>query len=92
MVNKPIKFSRHALIYKQRRGFNEEEVIETIKTGSWEPAELGRLQCRKDFPYDKEWNGKFYHYKQVRPIFVDEEFGIVVITVYTYYYRERKIQ
>ena len=50
------------------------------------PAELGRLDCRKNFPYRKEWNGKVYAIKQVRPIFVEEPGEIVVITVYTYYF------
>ena len=48
------------------------------------PAELGRLDCRKNFPYGKEWNGKVYATKQVRPIFVEEARELVVITVYTY--------
>ncbi len=30
--------------------------------------------------------GKFYHTKRVRPIFVEEELEIVVVTVYTYFY------
>jgi hypothetical protein len=49
-------------------------------------AELGRLDCRKDFPFGKEWNGKVYATKQVRPVFVDEVNEIVVVTVYTYYF------
>jgi len=44
------------------------------------------LECRKDFPFKAEWNGKLYATKQVRPIFADEEHLIVVITVYTYYF------
>jgi len=47
---------------------------------------IGRLDCRKNFPYGKEWNGKVYAIKQVRPIFVEEPGEIVVITVYTYYF------
>jgi hypothetical protein len=27
-------------------------------------AELGRLDCRKDFVYGREWNGKVYANKQ----------------------------
>ena len=55
-----------------RRGFTVPEVEEAIRTITWQPAELGRLECRKDFAYGKEWNRKFYTTKQVRPIFVEE--------------------
>jgi hypothetical protein len=69
-----------------RRGFTVPEVEEVIRTVTWQPAELGRLECRKDFAYGKEWNGKLYITKQVRPIFVEEAAEIVVVTVYTYYF------
>ena len=36
------------------------------------PAELERLDCRRNFPYGKEWNGKVYATKQLRPIIVEE--------------------
>jgi hypothetical protein len=51
---------------------------------------MGRLECRRDFAYGKDWNGRMYAVKQVRPIFVDEPDGIVVVTVYTYYFDEVK--
>lgn len=82
---KPIRLSGHALSYTEKRGYTVAEVEETIQTSSWEPAELGRLQCRKSFPFNREWNKKVYATKQVRPIFVEEEDEIVVVTVYTYY-------
>jgi hypothetical protein len=84
-VVKPIRFSKHALDYANQRGFTPAEVDEAIRTSSWNPAELGRLDCRKDFSYGKEWNGRLYATKQVRPVFVEEAGEIVVITVYTYY-------
>jgi Domain of unknown function (DUF4258) len=83
---KPIRLSKHALDYAKRRGFSVAEVEETIRTSSWSAAELGRLDCRKDFAYSNEWNGRFYETKQVRPVFVEEAREIVVITVYTYYF------
>ena len=49
-------------------------------------AELGRLECRKDYPFHAVWNGVRYGTKQVRPIFVDESEEIVVVTVYVYYF------
>lgn len=53
---KPIRFSLHAREQTFFRGTTEEEIIETIRTSQWQPAELGGWQCKKDFPYEKEWN------------------------------------
>jgi hypothetical protein len=61
------------------------EVEDTIRDSRWEPAELGRMECRKAFTYNREWNGEVYAKKEVRPIFVEEPDEIVVVTVYTYY-------
>jgi hypothetical protein len=83
---KPIRLSAHALGYLSRRGFTVAEVEEAIRTGRREQAELGRLGSRKEFPFNAEWNGRWYAAKQVRPIFVEEAEEIVVITVYTYYH------
>ena len=83
---KPIRLTNHARGYLYSRGFTAAEVEETIRTSRWEPAELTRLECRKDFPYGRQWNGKFYATKQVRAVFVEEAKEIVVVTVYTYYF------
>ena len=83
---KPIRLSVHAAGYTARRGFTVAEVEETIRAGGWKAADLGHLECEKDFGYGREWNGKVYVTKRVRPVFVDEEKEIVVVTVYTYYF------
>src|SRR5436309_2389382 len=83
---KPIRLSKHASGYTVTRGFTVAEVEEAIRTCPWSRAELGRLDCRKNFAYGREWNGKVYATKQVRPVFVDEAREIVVITVYSYYF------
>jgi hypothetical protein len=83
---KPIRLSGHAKEQLFFRGTTEEEVIETIKKSPWQPAELGRLESRKNFTFEKEWNKKYYKIKQVRPIFVEEENEIIVVTVYTYFF------
>jgi hypothetical protein len=61
-------------------------VVEAIRTMPWSPAELGRLECRKDYPFHAVWNGVRYGTKQVRSIFVDEPEEIVVVTVYVYFF------
>jgi hypothetical protein len=82
---KPIRLSGHAREQLSYRGVTEDEIKEAIHAGEWTPAELGRLECRKDFPYRKKWHGKVYATKQVRPVFVEEEDEIIVVTVYTYF-------
>jgi hypothetical protein len=82
---KPIRLSRHAQEQLLFRGGTAREVDEAIRASPWEPAELGRLECRQNFRFQREWHGVFYAIKQVRPIFVDEPDEIVVVTVYVYY-------
>ncbi len=82
MREKPIRLSGHARQQLARRGASEEEIFEAIRSAEWQPVELGRLECRMNFPYGKEWNGRWYNTKQVRPIFAEEENEIVVVTVY----------
>lgn len=84
---KLIRLSNHALSYLERRGFTVQEVEECICTGAWEKIEgTNRFECKRSFLFGMLWNGKYYETKQVRPIFVEEEKELVVITVYTYYF------
>ncbi len=85
-TTKPIRLSAHARGYVNQRGFTVAEVEDAIRTSPWHAAELERIDCRKDFPFGREWNGKLYATKQVRPVFVEELTEIVVVTVYTYYF------
>ena len=83
---KPIRLTRHAQGYLTKRGFTAAEVEQAIRECPWQPAELGRLECQKEFSFNAVWNGKTYATKQVRPVFVEEALEIVVVTVYTFYY------
>jgi hypothetical protein len=85
-ISKLIACSGHAGEQLAFRGTTDAEVADAIRTAPWHPAENGRLECRKDFPFDAVWNGKYYATKQVRPIFVEEANEIVVVTVYVYYF------
>lgn len=83
---KPIHLTAHARGYIARRGFSVEEVELAIRESPWQPAERGKMECRRNFPYQKQWGGRPYAIKQVRPVFMEEEREIVVITVYTYFF------
>ena len=84
--SKPIQLSGHAVQQLRFRGTTEAEIIDTIVKVPWQPAENGRMECRKDYEFDAMWNGRHYATKQVRPIFVEESNQIVVVTVYVYYF------
>jgi hypothetical protein len=86
MDAKPIRFSAHAFSYMERRGFSREDVEKAIRTCAWEKAERDRWECRLGIPFCENWNGHEYAFRQIRPIFVEEQSEIVVITVYVYYY------
>jgi hypothetical protein len=78
---KPIRLTGHARSQLAFRGTNEAEVSDSIRTTGWQAAESGRLECRKAFAFNAEWNRHWYKTKQVRPIFVEEQDEIVVVTV-----------
>lgn len=83
---KPIRLSGHARDQLVRRGVEEDEVLSAIHSAPWQTAGHGRMECRQNFTYAREWNGKFYETKQVRPIFVEETDEIVVVMIYSYYF------
>ena len=84
-LTKPIYLSQHARLKLSARGCSEAEIEEAIRTEPRAAAELGRLECRKSYPFHDVWNGTHYEMKEVRPIFVGEHHRIVVVTVYTYF-------
>ncbi len=86
MAYKTIRFSGHAFQQLKFRGVSEKEVIETIHSGKWLSTGEDRMECKKDFIFNSSWQGKYYHTKQVRPIFTEENLEIVVVTVYSYYF------
>jgi hypothetical protein len=47
---------------------------------------MGRVLCRHNVSFNREWSGTFYAVKQVAPVIREESDEIVVITVYTFYF------
>jgi len=86
LVRKSIRLSEHAKRQLEYRGATEEEVFDAIRSEPWGSGGLGRLECRKNYGFNAEWNKKYYSTRQVRPIFVDDPEEIVVVTVYVYYF------
>ena len=83
-----VTLSEHARAQLQYRGATIDEVSEAINGASWFAAGRGRLDCRKDFDFEGQWNGKPCNVKQVRPVFIEDFDGVIVLTVYTYFSEE----
>lgn len=87
---KPICFTHHSLDQMYERKATREEVETTIRESKWEIAEQNRWTGAMSFDFNAEHYGRFYRYKEVVPIFVEENERIAVITVYTFFYNRRK--
>lgn len=84
-IEKPIKFSRHALENMFDRGTSRDEAEQAIRTGERFPAKKGRVAFRKNFSHNGMWKGKYYQAKQVMPIVFEEHDRFVVVTVYVFF-------
>ncbi|MBU0700050.1 MAG: DUF4258 domain-containing protein [Actinobacteria bacterium] len=84
-IEKPIKFSQHAIDNIIYRGASNEEVELAIRTGEYLSAKKGRLSFRKNFNYNAMWKGKYYQAKQVMPVVAEEPDKFVVVTVYVFF-------
>jgi hypothetical protein len=84
---KPIYFSQHALARMLARGATAEEVTAAIEETQWQPAQQGRYEVHKTFPFGQlsPVNQQVYAFKTIHAIFVEEPSRIVVITVLVYY-------
>ena len=85
LLMKPIRFTHHAKQQMEARRATEQEVKEAIVEGERRPAEKGRYETSKRFPFNQPHYGRRYAVKEVVPIFVEEKDEIVVITVYTFF-------
>ncbi|MEK7397294.1 MAG: DUF4258 domain-containing protein [Candidatus Poribacteria bacterium] len=86
-MSKTVIISQHAEMQMLLRGTNESEVLKTIEQGQWIPAKYDRFQSKLRFDFDKPSpiNGITYRFKDVEPIFKEENDYILVITVKVYY-------
>ena len=83
---KEIVFTAHARQRIIERGTSEEDVVEAIRIGMKEPAQRGLFQYRLNLEFKREWAGQFYGVQQVAPVVAEEETGMVVVTVYVFYF------
>lgn len=82
---KPIRFSQHVRGQLRKRGATEDEIVRAIRYASWRKVKGDRQECEMVIEFNGMWRGKFYQKKKIRPVFVEKNTEIVVVTVYCYY-------
>ena len=78
---KPIRLSKHAQQQCLERGAVETEIVTAIVNAPWVPARDNKIEFKYSFQHNANWAGRYYAIKEVKPIFVEEENEIVVVTV-----------
>jgi hypothetical protein len=87
-TQKPIVFTSHARQRMKERGASEEAVRQAIRIGEQEPGKEGRVLYRLNVEFKQHWDGRYFGMQQVAPVVADEKDRLVVITVYTFYFKE----
>jgi hypothetical protein len=81
-----INIHPHALDRMAERGTDESEVNATMNEGEQFAAKFGRTGFRRNFIFENEWRGKFYHTKQLEVFAVEEDDEWIVITIITRFF------
>ena len=80
-----IRIDEHAKERATERGASEEEIDDTLKTGTVITAKGNKLAKEKVYKFNQERNGKVYKEKQVKVVYIIEQNTTVVITVVVKY-------
>lgn len=81
-----VRFHPHAVERMAERGTDENEVRLTVEYGEQFPAKYGRTGFRRNFPFCKQWHGRYFDLKQVEVFAVQEYGDWMVISVITRYF------
>jgi len=82
----PVRFHPHAHERMAERGTSEQEVADALREGEQFEAKFGRTGFRRNFLFEKQWQGKYYKTKQVEAYAVREGEDWLVVTVIVRYF------
>lgn len=81
-----IRFHPHARERMDERGATEKEVRLAVEEGEQFKAKFGRIGFRRNFVFEKQWQGKYYKTKQIEVYAVQEGEDWLVISVIVRYF------
>jgi hypothetical protein len=83
-----IIFSKHSERQMLLRGADKDEVIKTVRDGIKDAAKLNKFHSTLTFDFKSisPVNNKYYEFKTLDVIFVEENNQIIIVTVKVYYH------
>ena len=81
-----VRFHPHALERMAQRGATEKEVRNAVVKAERFEAKFGRTGFRRNFVFEKQWQGKYYKTKQIEVYAVREDDDWLVISVIARYF------
>lgn len=81
-----IRFHSHAHERMAERGVKEQEIRAAVEKGEQFEAKFGRIGFRRNFVFEKQWQGKYYKTKQIEVYAVQEGEDWLVISVIAKYF------
>lgn len=81
-----VRFHPHALERMAQRGATEKEVRDTVAKGERFEAKFGRSGFRRNFMFEKQWQGRYYKTKQIEVYAIHEDDDWLVISIIARYF------
>ena len=81
-----VRFHPHAQERMVERGASEQEVLAAVEKGERFEAKFDRTGFRRNFVFEKQWQGKYYKAKQVEAYAVRQGKDWLVVTVIARYF------
>lgn len=86
IIREKVVLHDHAVSRIKERGTTLDEVTATVLGGELFAAKYNRTGFRRNFAFGKEWQSKFYAFKQLEVYAVEEQDYWLVITVIVKYF------
>jgi len=81
-----IRFHSHVHERMAERGVKEQEIRAAVEKGERFEAKFGRIGFRRNFVFEKQWQGKYYKTKQIEVYAVREGEDWLIISVIAKYF------
>ncbi|OGQ06195.1 MAG: hypothetical protein A2W61_02455 [Deltaproteobacteria bacterium RIFCSPLOWO2_01_44_7] len=88
---KEVYFTTHVRKRLNERHVTPKEIITVLKKSKWTLVKENRMRAQFTFPFSDFYKSRFFRWKKIRVIFIEEKARIVIVTVYTFFYNQEAL-